>query len=186
MAKNPQRKRTYYKCKKAPESFVAIYKELLLPVTKFVIKRMGVGEAEAEEVVQSTFVSAWKGWNAFEHKSTYFTWLCRIALNKISDYYHDQVNKNSRTVVPLIEAFTEADTKTLSPEESLALKELKKSVNDCLDNMPPEKRQLLQFRYWYNLSYKEIAKLMDTSERAVEGQIYRAKQEFVKVWQGLK
>ncbi len=173
MSKNPY--------KKAPGSFVAIYKELLLPLTKFVIKRMGVSESEAEEVVEDTFVAAWRGWNAFEHKSSYFTWLCRISLNKISDYYRDQINKKSRIVVPIIEALTETDTK-LSPEEKLALKELRASVNKCLDSMPPDKRKLLQFRYWHDLSYSEIAKILNISERAVEGRIYRAKEEFEKVW----
>lgn len=176
--KNPY----YYGQKPAPKSFVAIYKELLLPVTKFVIKRMGASEKEAEEVVEETFVSAWRGWNSFEHKSSYFTWLCRISLNKISDYYHDQINRKSRIVVPIIDALTEADTKTLSPDEAMALKELRKSVNKCLDSMSSEKRKLLQFRYWYDLSYSEIAKILDTSERAVEGRIYRAKEEFEKVW----
>lgn len=188
-SKNP---RTHHKlfdhahCKPAPKSFVAIYKELLLPVTKFVIKRMGASEKEAEEVVEETFVAAWRGWNSFEHKSSYFTWLCRISLNKISDYYHDQINRKSRIVVPIIDALTEADTKSLSPDEALALKELRKSVNKCLDSMSPEKRKLLQFRYWYDLSYSEIAKILDTSERAVEGRIYRAKEEFEKVWNKIK
>jgi len=143
---------------------------------------MGVNEVEAEEVVESTFVAAWRGWNSFEHKSSYFTWLCRIALNKIADYYRDQINHNSKLIVPFIEALTETDSRSLSPEESLALKELRKSVNSCLDLMSPEKRKLLQFRYWYDLSYTEISKILGISERAVEGQIYRAKNEFVKVW----
>jgi len=167
---------------KAPQSFVTIYKELALPITKFVIKRMGATESEAEEIVEETFVAAWRGWNSFEHKSSYFTWLCRISLNKISDYYRDQVNKHSRIVVPLIEALTEADTKTLSPEEAMALTDLRKSVNKCLDSMDPQKRKLLQFKYWQNLSYKDIGKILNITERAVEGRIYRAKEEFAKVW----
>jgi len=172
MAKNPRPHR----------SFEIIYKTLALPVTKFVMKHMGAQETKVEEVVQETFVAAWKGWHTFRHKSSYFTWLCRISLNKIADYYHDQVNRNSRIIVPFIEALTETDSKSLSPEERLALKELRRSVNNCLDLMSPEKRKYLQFRYWYDLSYSEIAKIMGVSERAVEGQIYRAKQEFAKVW----
>jgi RNA polymerase sigma-70 factor (ECF subfamily) len=183
MTKNPWFDETHHKYTPAPRSFVIIYKELALPLTKFVIKRMGVGEKESEEIVEETFVAAWRGWNTFRHKSSYFTWLCRIALNKISDYYRDQINKKSKIVVPLIEALTYTDNKSLSPEEALALKDLRKSVNSCLDAMSPEKRQLLQFRYWYDMSYEEIAKILGISERAVEGQIYRAKHEFSKVWQ---
>jgi RNA polymerase sigma-70 factor (ECF subfamily) len=174
MSKNPH--------KAAPHSFVIVYKELALPLTKFVMKRMGASEDKVEEIVEETVVAAWRGWNTFEHKSSYFTWLCRIALNKISDYYRDQINKRSRIVVPIIDALTETDSKSLSPEEALALKELRRSVNGCLDLMSPEKRQLLQFRYWYDMSYAEISNILGISERAVEGQIYRAKHEFSEVW----
>lgn len=178
MSKNPRPQEPGQK----PESFVVIYKELALPLTKFVMKRMGVSGAEVEEIVQETVVAGWRGWNTFKHKSSYFTWLCRIALNKIADYYHDQINENSRIVVPIIDAITEADNKSLSPEEALALKELRKSVNNCLDLLPPKKRKLLQFRYWYNLSYNQIGKILDISERAVEGRLYRAKVCFAEVW----
>lgn len=174
MKNNPQ--------KHAPHSFVVIYKEFALPLTKFVMKRMGASEDKVEEVVEETAVAAWKGWNSFQHKSSYFTWLCRIALNKISDYYRDQVHHKSKIVVPLIDALADIDNKSLSPEEALALKDLRKSVNGCLDLMSPEKRQLLQYRYWYDLSYDQIGKLLGISERAVEGRIYRAKEKFSEVY----
>lgn len=163
-------------------SFTKEFEKLALPLTKFIIKRMS-GDSEAtEEVLSTTVVAAWKGWNTFRHKSSYFTWLCRIALNKIADYYHDQVHESSRIVVPLIDAITQVDKKTLSPEEALALKELRASVNNCLNLMSPEKRKLLQFRYWSDLSYDQIGKMLGISERAVEGRLYRAKEEFAKVW----
>lgn len=162
--------------------FNEFYEKLALPLTKFVVKRVGAKGPDTDEIVEETFVAAWKGLKTFRHKSSYFTWLCRIALNKTADYYHDQVNKKSGIIVPLIEAVTKADKKTLSPEESLALKDLRKSVNDCLDLLPTEKRRLLWFRYWKDMSYSEISKIMGISERAVEGQIYRAKHEFAKVW----
>ncbi|MGA2910991.1 MAG: sigma-70 family RNA polymerase sigma factor [Candidatus Microgenomates bacterium] len=168
---------------KNPQWFEAIYKELTLPLTKFVMKRIGADSNEVDEIVEETFVAAWRGWNTFKHKSSYFTWLCRIALNKTADYYHDQVNRKSGIIVPLIEALSKADKRSLSPEESLALKDLRKSVNDCLNLLPAEKRRLLWFRYWKDMSYAEISKITGISVRAVEGQIYRAKNEFAQVWQ---
>jgi RNA polymerase sigma factor (sigma-70 family) len=167
---------------KKNQPFESVYRNLALPLTKFVIKRVGGDPKAVDEVVASTMVAAWKGWHTFRHKSSYFTWLCRIALNKIADYYHDQVNERSRIIVPLLDAITKIDSDTLKPEEELALKELRRSVNNCLNLLPPEKRKLLQFRYWYNLSYSEIAKMLGISVRAVEGKIYRAKNEFAKEW----
>lgn len=162
------------------------YKSFSTPLFRFIAKRMGAEQKLTEEVFEDTMVAAWKGYKSFRHKSSYFTWLCRIALNKIADYYHDQVHENSRIIVPLIDSLTDIDTRSLSPEENYALKELRRSVNDCLDLLPPEKRKLLQFRYWYDYSYEKIAKLMGISTRSVEGRLYRAKHEFAKVWETRK
>lgn len=164
-------------------SFTQEFERLATPLTKFIIKRVSGDSRATEEVLSSTTIAAWKGWGTFRHKSSYFTWLCRIALNKIADYYHDQVHEGSRIVVPLIDAITKADANNLSPDEQMALKELRASVNSCLNLLPPEKRKLLQFRYWYDLSYSEIAKMMGISERAVEGQLYRARHEFARAWE---
>jgi RNA polymerase sigma factor (sigma-70 family) len=162
--------------------FEKVYRKLALPLTKFVAKRIGRDQEAVDEVLSATMVAAWRGWHTFRHKSSYFTWLCRIALNKIADYYHDQVNERSGIVVPLIDAITQTDQKSLSPEEILALKELRGSVNNCLNLLPYEKRRLLWFRYWLDLSYEQIGKILGVSERAVEGKLYRAKSSFAKVW----
>src|SRR3990167_8673681 len=65
MRKNPY--------KPAPEPFQVIYKKLALPLTKFIVKRVGGDQDAVEEVFSRTLEAAWKGWNSFEHKSTYFT-----------------------------------------------------------------------------------------------------------------
>jgi RNA polymerase sigma factor (sigma-70 family) len=163
--------------------FAEFYKRFSTPLSCFIAKRIGANQKVTEEIMEDTMVAAWKGLKTFRHKSSYFTWLCRIALNKIADYYHDQVNSRSVIVVPLIDAITQKDEKSLSPEERLSLKELRKSVNDCLNLLPFEKRRLLWFRYWKDMSYSEISKAMGISERAVEGQLYRVKHEFAHIWQ---
>lgn len=164
------------------QKFENLYKKSLSPLTRFVFKKIGSNPDVADDIVASTFEAAFKGYKSFKNKSSFFTWLCRIALNKIADYYHDQVHEGSRIVVPLLDAMTHMDDKSLSPEESLALKELRASVNGCLNLLPYEKRRLLWFRYWKDMSYQQISEVMGISERAVEGQIYRAKHDFAKVW----
>jgi len=162
--------------------FDSLYKSVSTPLFRFIAKHLGKDQTTVEEIFEETIVAGWKGYKTFQHKSTYFTWLCRIALNKIADYYHDQVNENSRIIVPLIDSLTYIDRDNLSPEENLALKELRTSVNNCLNLLPYEKRQLLWFRYWKDYSYEQIGKILGISERAVEGRIYRAKEEFAQVW----
>lgn len=163
------------------QSFETVYRKLALPLTKFLVKRTGGNQQAVEEVFSQTIAAAWKGFQTFEHKSSYFTWICRIALNKIADYYREQIHQRSVLVAPTLEEWANIPEQNLGIEEKLALEELCNSVKDCLNLLPYQKRQLLYLRYWKNLSIKKIAQIVGCSERAAEGQIYRAKQEMKRI-----
>lgn len=162
--------------------FNNFYKQFFSPLTRFVFKRIGSDPQMADEIVSETFIAAWKGYKTFRHKSSFFTWLCRISLNKIADYYRDQVNKRSHFVVPALKWMSQIESKDLPIEEKIALDELRHKVNEVLDMLPEEKRKLLQYRYYKDLSYKEISIILKISSRAVEGKLYRAKKAFAKLF----
>jgi RNA polymerase sigma-70 factor, ECF subfamily len=157
------------------QSFAALYKIFALPLMKFLVKKMGGNQQAAEEVFSRTIVAAWEGWHTFENKSSYFTWVCRIGLNKMADYYREQVHQRSVLVVPTLETLANIKDKGLLPEEKLALMELRASIRECLAILPPEKRRLIYLRFWQELTIKKIAGILGISERAAEGQLYRAK-----------
>ena len=156
--------------------FELIYKKLALPLTKFIVKRAGGDQNTVEEVLSRTWIAAWKGWDTFENKSSYFTWLCRISLNKIADYYREEIHRNSLFVAPILEELAHYDSRQMSPEEWYVLNELCNSVKACVKLLPTDKQRLLFLRYWKGLAIKQIASEFGTSERSVEGKIYRAKQ----------
>lgn len=162
--------------------FDKLYKQFVSPLTRFVFKKIGSDPENADIIVSETFEAAWKGYKAFKHKSSFFTWLCRIALNKIADYYRDQINKRSHLVVPTLKQLSQIESKDIPIEEKLALDELRTKVNEVLNLLPAEKRKLLQYKFYRDLSYKEISIIMKISPRAVEGKIYRAKKAFAKLF----
>lgn len=162
-------------------SFVFLYKRFALPLTKFIVKRMGGNQEAAEEVFSATVAAAFESYHTFKNKSSYFTWLCRIALNKIADYYRQEVNKNSKIVAPLFEELANYDSKEMVPEEWYVLNELCNSVKDCIKLLPPEKQRLLYFRYWRQMTIKQIAKSFGVGERSVEGKIFRAKETLAQI-----
>ncbi len=164
------------------ESFAALYKNWALPLTKFLVKRMGGDQEAVEEVFSQTIVAAWKGFYTFEGKSQFFTWVCRIALNKMADYYRDQVNQRSTRVVPTLEMWANIKDPSLNPEEKAVLLELTQNVKECLKLLPKEKRQLLYLKFWQELTTAKIAKILGVSERAAEGKLYRAKLAFREVY----
>jgi len=162
--------------------FESLYKKFVSPLTRFVFKKIGSDPVNADIIVSETFEAAWKGYKTFKHKSSFFTWLCRIALNKIADYYRDQINKRSHLVVPTLKQLSQIESKDIPIEEKIALDELRLKVNEVLNLLPPEKRKLLQYKFYRDLSYKEISVILNLSPRAVEGKIYRAKKAFAKLF----
>lgn len=159
-----------------------LYKKFVSPLTRFVFKKIGSDPENADIIVSETFEAAWKGYKTFKHKSSFFTWLCRIALNKIADYYRDQINRRSHLVVPTLKKLSQIESNDIPMEERLALDELRYKVNEVLNLLPDDKRRLLQYKFYKDLSYKEISIIMKISPRAVEGKIYRAKKAFAKLF----
>jgi RNA polymerase sigma-70 factor, ECF subfamily len=158
-----------------------IYTKFSTPILRFILKRNGGDLEAAQEVVQETFVSVIKSFHTFHHKSTYFTWLCKIALNKLADYYRKQVHTRSRVFVPSIEQFNRIIDPSISPEEKISLNELHSNVSRCLNMLPNQYRQLLHLKYYLELSNTQICLRLGLSPRKLEGRLYRARHSLAKV-----
>ena len=142
-------------------------------IKKLLLKRTHGDIDAVEEALCETWVAVLKSYHTFEHKSTYFTWICKIALNKLSDYYRRQIRHKSQIVIPSIEAFNQIVDPKISAEEKLVLDELRQKVNICLNKLPAEYKKLLKHRYYEGL------RLLTRSQ---EGKLYRAKKLFSKIY----
>lgn len=163
-------------------TFAFAYHQFALPLTKFLVKKLHGDQDAVDDVFSQTIEAAWKGHTAFKSKSTYYTWLCRIALNKIADYYRLRINRRSGWIAPFLDSIANLDSINPTPEEKLALLELKEALVDCLNLVPEKNRQILHLHFWKELTIGEIAALQGISKRATEGQIYRARKNFQKVF----
>lgn len=145
------------------------------------LKKSGGDWTAATEAVQEAYLAALKSYHTFRHKSSYFTWLCRIALNKLADYYKQQTNQESKIVIPSVEFLNTLFDPSLTPEEQLSLDELKHFVNKCLDQLPERYRKLLHLKYYNELSNAEICVQLHLPIRSLEGKLYRAKKALSKI-----
>lgn len=148
-----------------------LYRKLLL----FLLKRTGGNSEVAQEVLQNTFLAAIKSFHTFHNKSTFFTWICKISLNKLADYYRGQVN-------PKFQLPLDLPAPGLTPEEQTSLDDLRAHVNQCLDLLPSQYRRLLHLKYYQELSTKEICLKLDLTPRKLEGRLYRAKKSLAKIY----
>jgi len=152
------------------------------PLLKFLVKRAHGDIEAAQDALQDTFIAASRSYHTFRHKSSLFTWVCKIGLRRLADIYRRKFNRHSTLVVPLSEKIDELIDPSLSPEEKLSLEELTIQVRECLNHLPPAYRHLLELKYYQNLSHREISVTVGISERGVEGRLYRAKLLFRKLF----
>jgi len=135
----------------------------------------------AEDVLSDTFTAAIKSFHTFQSKSSYFTWLTRIALNKMADYYRHKIHRDSRIFAPSIEYLYSLVDPKISLEEQASLNDLKMQVQKFLSLIPDQYRQLLDLKYYQQLSNREIQVKLNLSRRQLEGRLYRSKKTLAKI-----
>jgi len=145
------------------------------------LSRMVRDQAEVEDVVQESFIKAYRALPNFRGDSAFYTWLYRIGINTAKNYLvsmgrRPQVSKDIE--IEDAENFEDGDElRTLeTPESSLMTKEIAQTVNDTMMALPDELRTAITLRELEGLSYEEIATLMNCPIGTVRSRIFRARE----------
>jgi RNA polymerase sigma factor (sigma-70 family) len=163
------------------ELFNSLYRQFGRRILKLLLKRNGGDFDAAEQVLQDTFIAAFSSYRTFNHKSSYLTWLCKIALNKLADYYRHQVHYRSKVFIPTAKQLDSLISPDISLEEKVSLDELRQAMNKSMDLLPPEYRRLLHLKYYRELSSRQICMQMNLTPRKLEGRLYRARHALATV-----
>ena len=127
--------------------------------------------ADAQDLVQETFLAAYQQLRRFEARSSVRTWLIAILLKQIAS--HHRRGSYRRTLSLDSPAVTTAEpTAAASTSQSDA----KLDLAQLLDQLDPDHRQVLILREIQGLSYDEIAQLLALPRGTVESRLFRARQ----------
>jgi RNA polymerase sigma-70 factor (ECF subfamily) len=138
-------------------------------------------QAEVEDVVQESFIKAYRALPNFRGDSAFYTWLYRIGINTAKNYLvslgrRPQVSYD----VEIEDAENFEDAEELrtaeTPETELMTKEIAKTVNETMMALPDELRTAITLRELEGLSYEEIATLMSCPIGTVRSRIFRARE----------
>ncbi|OQW58486.1 MAG: hypothetical protein BVN28_11630 [Nitrospira sp. ST-bin4] len=141
------------------------------------------GEAEtAKDLVQETFLNAYRGFNRFRGDAQVSTWLYAIASRACLRMRRKRKGAPERELsleefIPSSEGefHLQIPVEGLSPEEALQNKELRQALNAAIDKLPKKYRMVLVLRDMEGLSAKEAGTVMGLSERAVKSRLHRAR-----------
>lgn len=138
----------------------------------------------SEDLTQETFIKAYKSVNTFKFKSSFKTWLIRIAINTVKDYLKNSYNKNNFTVME----FPDIPDYKNNPEKILEEIELKLFFDNVIKGMADKLKTVYILREQDNYSYEEIAAIIEKPIGTVESRLWTARKyiqrKFIK-WAGL-
>ncbi|MGQ9688396.1 MAG: RNA polymerase sigma factor [Desulfobaccales bacterium] len=132
---------------------------------------------EAEDALQEVFLKAYEHAGSYQPISSVKAWLNRITANHCLNRLrrqtpHDSLDDESRAPV--------LASHTADPLEALEGADLARRLEQVLEALPEKQRQALVLKRFGDLSYQEIAEIMETTPSAVDGLIKRARQTLRK------
>ncbi len=136
--------------------------------------RMTGADADAEDVLQQTFLRAWRALPRFRAESKFTTWLWRVA---VSAALTDRKSKSRAAPAVDDAAFEGRAASGPSPEDASAAADDASILRRHLEALPRRDRALLHMRYQEGKSFEEIAELMQTPVGTLKSLVFRAKAE---------
>jgi len=145
------------------------------------LSRMIRDQAEVEDVVQESFIKAYRALHNFRGDSAFYTWLYRIGINTAKNYLVSMGRKPQvmqDVEIEDVENFDEGiEMRTMdTPETAMMTKEIAQTVNDTIANLPDELRTAITLRELEGLSYEDIALIMQCPIGTVRSRIFRARE----------
>lgn len=148
-----------------------------------------VGDADAPDVAQETFIKAYRALPAFRGQSAFYTWLYRIGINTAKNYIVARGRRPQGQDIDIGDAeqygHSEHLSDTNTPEAALLSEEIKTKVVEAIAKLPPDLRQAITLRELEGLSYEEIAEIMTCPIGTVRSRIFRAREAIDAVVQPL-
>jgi RNA polymerase sigma-70 factor (ECF subfamily) len=145
------------------------------------LSRMIRDPSDIDDVMQETFIKAYRALPQFRGESAFYTWLYRIAINTGRNWLSTEGRRPSSPGLNISddgETFDEIDnlTDNNTPESALTSHEIAATVNSVIEQLPAELRTAIVLREIDGLSYEEIAETMACPIGTVRSRIFRARE----------
>jgi RNA polymerase sigma factor (sigma-70 family) len=134
------------------------------------VRRLVVTHDDANDVLQNVFIRVWKGLDNFKEESQLYTWLYRIATNESLTYLEGQKKRSSVSLddsesglAAQVRADRHFDPAKLEWKLQLAIQQL-----------PEKQRVVFTLRYYDEMPYEEMSRVLDTSEGALKASYHHA------------
>ncbi|MCB8994465.1 MAG: RNA polymerase sigma factor [Bacteroidales bacterium] len=140
------------------------------------IRKILISHDDTDDVLQNTFIKAWKGLAEFREDSNLFTWLYRIATNEALSFLR---NRKRASFLP----WTGVESKlseTLESDDYFNADEVQLKLQKAILDLPEKQRLVFNMKYYDELKYEEISEILDTSVGALKASYHHAVKKIEK------
>ena len=136
------------------------------------LRRLLGSPADAEDVLQETFLKAWRAIDRFRGEARFSTWLYRIALNEAR---RRQAYDAHRRALPIDDVLLELPDLSAGPARLAESAELEAFIERCVAELPPNYREAVVLRDVEGLTNEEAAALLELDLRNFKSRLHRGR-----------
>ena len=150
------------------------------PVFHFLCRMTG-NEDDANDLAQETFVRIFKSRESFRAEQNFSTWLYAIAANLARNHFrwrtrHPDISLEAENPATEQSIGSTLPANTPTPKEAAMTGERAAAVRDAVKNLPEEMREAIVLCEWEERGVAEAAAILETTPKAMESRLYRARQ----------
>jgi RNA polymerase sigma-70 factor (ECF subfamily) len=134
------------------------------------IRRMVITHDDANDVLQNMFIKVWNSLENFREDSQLYTWLYRIATNECLTFIEQQ---KKRTSVSLSDVESGLSNR-LKAEQHFDANKLEWKLQVAIQQLPEKQRVVFNLRYYDEMPYEKMSKILETSEGALKASYHHA------------
>ena len=135
------------------------------------IRFMTGNHEDSDDVLQNTFIKAYRNIDRFEGRSALYTWLFRIATNESIQLIESRKKRDKLADIMQIHGGDQVATTSIGETDSEAIKIV---LETAISLLPPQQKTVFSLRYFEELSYDDIAEITGVSNGALKATYHHA------------
>lgn len=136
----------------------------------WVIRRMVNNHDDADDITQEVFIKVYSALHEFRRESNLFTWLYRIAMNYSLNHIKKVKTRNTTTLELVQNTIPDKHANPDSMDKDLYQEYIKLAI----EQLPPQQKAVFNMRYFDELPYEEISKIMKRSVGGIKANYFHA------------
>ena len=134
------------------------------------IRRMVVQHEDANDVLQNMFIKVWNGLANFREDSQLYTWMYRIATNECLTFLEQQKKRSSVSLSNEENGLSNQ----LKADKNFDSNKIEWKLQLAMQRLPEKQRAVFNLRYYDEMPYEEMSRVLETSEGALKASYHHA------------